>query len=162
MDARDLAREVVAYAQPQDRSSPLVLVVYCPTWRGRDVRNEHITMRITAPVENGRLILRLTFPTPNYTPTLGQNDAQNDNVSSARIILEYDGVNNLEGAASCIEGFMTCRANYGMMLFKMSENGNLGPISLAKWDLSFQEERGNQTASRLQIIQQILRSLLVM
>mmetsp|Transcript_4640 Transcript_4640/g.8247 ORF Transcript_4640/g.8247 Transcript_4640/m.8247 type:complete len:161 (+) Transcript_4640:259-741(+) len=159
MDATDLAREVVAYTQPRDRPSALVLVVYSRSWRGRDVRNENNTMRITAPVENGHLLLRVAFPAPNNAPTIGHN--AHDPVQTVRTVVEYDGSNNLEGAASCIEGHMSYRGNDDIMLFALLDNAELGPDPLARWSLSFEEERGNRTASRLQIIQQILRSLLV-
>lgn len=116
-------------------------------------------MRITAPVENGCLILRIAFPIPNYAPTIGQN-AQND-VQHERTTLEYDGINNLEGAASCIEGHMSYRNNPDIMMFQLLNNGELGANPLTRWSLSFEAEGGNQTSSRLKIIQQILRSLLV-
>ena len=164
MDAKDLAREVVAYTQPRDRLSPLVLVVFCRSWRGRDVRNENNTMRITAPIENGCLILRIIFPTPNYAPTLGhnvQNNVRLEERTLERTVLDYDGTNNLEGAASCIEGHMSYRDNHDIMLFNLLSSGDLGPNPLSRWSLSFEVERGNHTTSRLQIIQQILRSLLL-
>ena len=123
------------------------------------MRNEHNAMRITAPTENGHLILRVAFPMPNYTPAIGHN-VQN-NVQAERTTLEYDGTNNLEGAAACIEGHMSYRDNHDIMLFKLLDNGELSANPLSRWSLSFEGERVNQTASRLQIIQQILKSLLV-
>ena len=162
MDAADLAREVVAYNQPNDRPPRLVLVIYSRSWRGRDVRNENNTMRITAPIENGRLILRVAFPRPNDAPpAIGRHAQNNIQAAEERTVLDYDGTNNLEGAASCIEGHMSYRDNHDVMLFNLLDNGDLGANPLARWSLSFEEERGNQTISRLRIIQQILKSLLL-
>ena len=155
-----LAREVVAYTQPRDRPSPLALVVYSRGWRGRDVRDRNNAMRITAPVENGQLILRVTFPI-NYVHSIGRN-AQDNAEQMEQTSLEYDGSNNIEGCASCVEGHMTYRDVNDIMLFKLLDNGDLGENPLARWSLSFEMERGgNQTIARCQMLQQILRSLLV-
>lgn len=156
MDAADLAREVVAYNQLRDRPSPLVLVVYSRMWRGQlGVRNRAVTMRITSPIENGQLMLRVSFP------PLGANGHGLDD-QGGRAVLEYDAVNNLEGVASCIEGYMTHSGNYDMILFVLLENGDLGPNPLGKWHLDQVGDGGHcRTATRIQILQQILRSLLV-
>ena len=154
MNAQDLAREVVAYNNPRDRPSSLVLVVFCRSWRGRDVRNENHTMRITAPIEDGRILLRIVFPTIIHEG--------NHTVQTNKTVLEYDATSNTEGAASCIEGFCTCRDNHEIIMFKLLEDGELGAEPLTRWSLSFPKEKDNQTTTRLQIIQQILRSLLVM
>lgn len=160
MEATDLARQVAAFNQPADRPSPLVLVVFSQRWRGLDIRNRNLTMRITAPIEDGRLVLRIVFPTPNYTPTIGRNNAET-NVQTEGATLEYDGSNNLEGAAACIEGHMALRDVHDIMLFDFLDDGELGANPLSRWSLCFEGERGNQTSSRLHILQQILRSLSV-
>ena len=160
MDAEDQAREVVAYAQPRDRPSPLALVVFCRRGRGRDVRNASSTLRVTAPTENGRLLLRVAFPAPNSdAPAI----VRAVDFREERVTLEYDGTNaeGVAAAAACIEGYMTHRDSHDVMLFTLHQNGDLGSHPLARWSLSFEEERRNQTAPRLQILQQILRSLLV-
>lgn len=161
MEAMDLAREVVTYSQRRDRPSSLVLVVYDRTGRGIERRDEKSTMRITAPIENGRLIFRVSFP--QFRPPAWSNSIPTGAPAVERIVLEYDGSNNLEGAAACIEGHMTHRLMNNVMLFNILEGGvgGLGPDPLAMWSLSFGEERGNKTTARLQIIQQMLRSLLV-
>ena len=102
------------------------------------------------------LSFRVVFPLSNRTTVFRSHNAQNYDVQQMeeRTILEYNGSNNLEGAASCIEGHISCSGNCGIMLFRLlDDSSGLGQNALTRWSLSFEEERGNQIASRLQIMQ---------
>lgn len=162
--AADLAREIISQSQLRCRPSPLALVVYSRSLSGRILRNENETMRITAPIDRGQLILRVSFPVPNYAPAIGRNiQHQNDDDNQLqRTMLEYNAREDLEGAASCVVGYMSYRDQRDVMMFSVMANGDLGPFPLARWSLdeSSCPESGH-TAYRLQIVQQILRALLV-
>lgn len=159
--ASELAKEIVQMSQRQDRASPLVLIVYSRSTRSADIRNEQETMRVTAPIENGKLILRVCFPVPNttYTPIhLRQQNVHTNNQLAEQTILDYDA-DNIEGAATCIEGYMSYRDKRDVMLFQMIDNGALGQFPLSRWTL--EENQSGKTASRVQTMQKILNVLLV-
>lgn len=155
--ASELAKEIVSMSQRRDRASPLVLIVYSRSTRSRDIRNEHETMRVTAPIENGQLIFRVRFPVPNYSPIIGNNARDSDQVVD-QTILDYD-TDNIEGAATCIEGYMSYRDKRDVMLFQVMENGNLGQYPMSRWTL--EENQSGKTGSRVKTLQQILNVLLV-
>ena len=155
--ASELAKEIVSMSQRRDRTSPLVLIVYSRSTRSRDIRNEQETMRVTAPIENGQLIFRVSFPAPTYTPIIGNNARDSDQVVE-QTILDYDADNN-EGAATCIEGYMSYRDKRDVMLFPVIGNGNLGQYPMSRWTL--EENQSGKTGSRVKTLQQILSVLLV-
>mmetsp|Transcript_18461 Transcript_18461/g.31220 ORF Transcript_18461/g.31220 Transcript_18461/m.31220 type:complete len:169 (-) Transcript_18461:591-1097(-) len=155
--ASELAKEIVQMSQRQDRTSPLVLIVYSRSTRSRDIRNEQETMRITAPIEGGKLIFRISFPIQNYTPILGNNVHDNNQLAD-QTILDYDA-DNIEGAATCIEGYMSYRDKRDVMLFQVIHNGDLGQFPLSRWTL--EENQSGKTGSRVQTLQKILNVLLV-
>eukprot|EP00970_Alexandrium_tamarense_P008680 scaffold1657_cov182-Alexandrium_tamarense.AAC.23 len=154
MSAQDLAREIISLSQTPDRPSPLVLVVYSRSssrGRPRDFRNENDTMRVTAPTIGGEVILRVSFPAPNYTPSIGgggigDGESQVGSRQTLRTILEYVAWHNLEGASSCVEGYMSYRDQRDVMLFTLTENGALGSFPLARWSL---EERGDNDSAKI-------------
>mmetsp|Transcript_30399 Transcript_30399/g.47630 ORF Transcript_30399/g.47630 Transcript_30399/m.47630 type:complete len:164 (-) Transcript_30399:561-1052(-) len=160
--ASELAREIVQMSQRQDKASSLVLIIYSRSTRSADIRNEHETMRVTAPIEGGKLILRVCFPVPNtaHTPIhLRQQNFHNNNQSAEQTILDYDA-DNIEGAATCIEGYMSYRDKRDVMLFQViGTNGALGQFPLSRWTL--EENQSGKTASRVQTLQKILNVLLV-
>lgn len=159
--ASELAKEIVQLSQRQDRASPLVLIVYSRSTRYADIRNEQGTMRVTAPIEGGKLIFRVCFPDPNTTNTpihLRQQNVNNNIELSEQTILDYDA-ENIEGAATCIEGYMSYRDKRDVMLFQVIDNGALGQFPLSRWTL--QENQSAKTASRVQTLQKILNVLLV-
>lgn len=155
--ASELAKEIVAMSQRRDRTSPLVLIVYSRSTRSRDIRNEQETMRITAPIENGQLIFRVCFPIQNYAPILG-NNLHDSNQLVEQTILDYDE-GNIDGAATCIEGYMSYRDKRDVMLFQAIDNGNLGQFPMSRWTV--EENQSGNTASRIKTLQQILNVLLV-
>lgn len=155
--ASELAKEIVSMSQRRDRTSPLVLIVYSRSTRSRDIRNEQETMRVTAPIENGQLIFRVSFPAPTYTPIIGYNARDSDQVVE-QTILDYDA-DNIEGAATCIEGYMSYRDKRDVMLFPVIGNGNLGQYPMSRWTL--EENQSGKTGSRVKTLQQILSVLLV-
>ncbi|KAL7482330.1 hypothetical protein ACHAW6_008004 [Cyclotella cf. meneghiniana] len=167
MSASDIAKEIITLTKRTDRQSPLALIVYSRSSlssRGpRDFRNENDTMRITAPTINGDIIFRISFPLTNYTAL---NASGNLSIQqSQRTVLEYNARHNVQGAASCVEGYMTYRDQRDVVLVTLEENGtDLGPFSLGRWCL--EDSRGGssdaaKTSSRLNVMQQILMSLLV-
>jgi hypothetical protein len=165
MSARDIAQEIVTLTKQPDRASPQVLVVYSRSTssssRGpRDFRNENDTMRITAPRVNGDTIFRISYPLTNYT-TLSA-DGHLSMRRSQRTVMEYK-LENVQGAAACVEGYMAYRDQRDVMLFVLNGN-DLGPFPSGRWCL--EEGRGGSSdsqkmSSRLNVIQQILMSLLV-
>ncbi|KAL7466081.1 hypothetical protein ACHAXS_006378 [Conticribra weissflogii] len=163
--ASDLAREIITHTQILDRPSPLVLVVYSRSLSGRILRNEFETMRITAPVDRGRIVLRISFPAMNISPTAVQTHGEEDdqNPSRQRTVLDYDAKTCLEGAASCVVGYMSYRDHHDVMMFLLESDGELGQLPLAKWSLDDNSFSDAGTASyKIQTTQPILRSLLVL
>eukprot|EP00804_Cyclotella_cryptica_P023743 CCRYP_011150-RA/>CCRYP_011150-RA protein AED:0.34 eAED:0.34 QI:276/1/1/1/0/0/3/337/168 len=167
MSASDIAKEIITFTKRTDRPSPLVLIIYSRSSlssRGpRDFRNENDTMRITAPTVRGDIVFRVSFPLTNYTAV---NSSGNLSIQqSQRAVLEYNARDNLPGAASCVEGYMTYRDQRDVMLFTLEENGtDLGPFPLGRWCLEDSRSGSSDTgkiSSRLTVLQQILMSLLV-
>lgn len=156
--ASELAKEIVQMSQRQDRASPLVLIVYSRSTRGQDIRNEEETMRITAPIKGGNVVFRVCFPVPNYTPHRRQQSVHDNNQLVEQTVLDYDA-DNIDGAAACIEGYMSYRDKRDVMLFQVIENGALGQFPLSRWTL--EENQSGNTSSRVQTLQQILNVLLV-
>lgn len=152
MSAEELAKEIVAMSRLRDRPSPLLLVVYSRSMRSRDIRNSQETMRIEAPVEDGKCIVRIFFPVPNY------NNLHDSNHVVQQTILDYDAENNVAGAAACIEGYMSYRDKRDVMLFPILD-GQLGTFPLSRWTLELNES--GKTASRTNTLEQILNVLLV-
>eukprot|EP00956_Cyclotella_meneghiniana_P031001 scaffold80153_cov77-Cyclotella_meneghiniana.AAC.3 len=166
MSARDIASEIITLTKQPDKPSPLVLVVYSRSTssssRGpRDFRNENETMRITAPTIDGEVIFRISFPLTNYTTVDSEGHLSNMR-QSQRTVLEYK-LDNIQGAASCVEGYMSYRDQRDIMLFPLN-GSDLGPFPLGRW--CFDESRGGlndpkKLNLRLTVIQQVLLSLLV-
>jgi len=130
MDASDLAREIVTYNMLPDRTSPLALVVGGHLIAGS-------TFAVTAPIENGRQILRVIYPQRNWAK------------------IDYD-CHNLEGVAICIDAQMIARETTWIELIKQSERPRVMDDELSSWQVN-DESR----AIRIQEIKQILTSLLV-
>lgn len=163
--ASDLAREIIAKTQLHDRSSPLVLIVYSRSLSGRIIRNESETMRITAPAHQGRIVIRISFPNPNFAAaaTQTQRDGDRHNPSRQQTVLDYDATTCLEGAASCVVGYMSYRDHQDIMMFLLESDGKLGQCPLARWSLDDNSSPGAATTShKIQITQQILRAILVL
>lgn len=166
MSARDIASEIITLTKQPDRPSPLVLVVYSRSTssssRGpRDFRNENDTMRITAPTVDGEVIFRISYPLTNYT-TLDSDGHLSNMRQSQRTVMEYTH-DNIRGAASCVEGYMSYRDQRDVMLFSLNGSG-LGPFPLGRWCLDVSRGGLNDPKMmnlRLSIIQQVLMSLLV-
>lgn len=165
MSAKDIAKEIVTLTKQPDRPSPLVLIVYSRSTssasRGpRDFRNENDTMRITAPRTSGEIVFRISYPLTSYT-TLN-SEGHLSMRQSHRTVIEYKQ-NDIQGAASCVEGYMSYRDQRDIMLFTL--NGReLGPFPLGRWCL--EESRCGSSDSikmnsRLDVIRQILMSLLI-
>ena len=165
MSAQDIAKEIVTMTKQTDRPSPLILVVYSRSTssssRGPcDFRNENDTMRITAPTVDGEIIFRISFPLTSYTTLNSQGHLSMR--QSHRTVLEYKQ-NDLHGAASCVEGYMSYRDQPDVMLFTW-DGLSLGPFPLGRWCL--EERRGRMNdfvmmSSKLSVIEHILLSLLV-
>lgn len=103
---------------------------------------------------------------PNYTPanTIAGHNNQNNSQSIRiqRTVLDYSARDNMEGAVACIEGHMSYRDHRDVMLFTLTENGDLGPFPLARWSMEDSGSREpGKAVSRLQVLQHILKSLLV-
>ena len=113
--ATDLAKEIIFQSRPRDRPSSLALVIYSRA-TGRDLWSEHENMRITAPIDDGEHVLRIIFPVPNYNHAIDQN---NQISLLERAKLEYNARDNIEGAASCIEGFMSYTDQRDVMMFTL-------------------------------------------
>ena len=143
MDAADLAREVCTFDHRRDRPSPLVLIV-CPIGATRLLKET--AFKITAPVEDGRQIIRCDIPA--FPPP-----------RSRRTVLDYDRT-NLDGAASCIEGYMLNNNVHELrlLLLEVSDGGWFENDRLVgRW--TFAQESQIQNGSRLISIQSILKSL---
>jgi len=116
-------------------------------------------MRITAPIEGGNVLFRLCFPVPNYSPVHRmQQSVDNNNQLAEQTVLDYD-VENIDGAAACIEGYMSYRDKRDVMLFQVIDNSALGQFPLSRWTL--EENLSGNTSSRVQTLQKILNVLLV-
>lgn len=149
--ASELAKEIVQMSQRQDRASPLVLIIYSRSTRSQDIRNEEETMRVTAPIEGGKVVFRVCFPV-----RVDRRQQSDSNKLAEQTILDYDA-ENIDGVAACIEGYMSYRDKRDVMLFQVIDNGALGQFPLSRWTL---DQSGN-TSSRLQTLQKILNVLLV-
>ena len=103
---------------------------------------KELTLQVTAPVENGCKILRCDIP-PFPPPR------------SRRTVLDYE-TTNLEGVASCIEGYMLNNNIHELRLLEVTE-GELfeNDCLVGRW--SFLNENDLQS----QRILRILKSLLV-
>ncbi len=130
MDASDLAREIVTYNMLPDRTSPLALVVGYHLIAGS-------TFVVTAPIENGRQILRVIYPQRNWAK------------------IDYD-CHNLEGVAICIDAQMIARETTWIEL--ISGRPRVMDDELSSWQVNVNDE---SRAIRIQEIKQILTSLLV-
>jgi hypothetical protein len=99
---------------------------------------ENTSIIVTAPVEKGELVLHLAFP---------RNELN----------LEFNA-ENLEGAAVVIDGFMNTNEGEGSWSASMRKVGaaeNLGTAGdYCRWNFS-------ETESRLEKVQQILKSLVM-
>ena len=138
MDAADLAREVCSYNNLLDRPSRLVLAV-CPIESIRVPKE--IIFQVTAPVVNGCRILRCEIPPSPPS-------------RSWRMVIDYDAT-NLEGAASCIEGYMLSNNFHELRLLEVTEGRYANDGLVGKWSLMKKNELQSQR------IPQILKSLLV-
>ncbi len=101
---------------------------------------KELTLQVTAPVENGRQILRVdipAYPRPR----------------SWRTVLDYDAT-NLEGVASCIEGYMFNNDLDELRLFEVT-GGLSRDCLVGTWSLLKDNEIQSQR------IPHILKSLLV-
>ena len=77
--SRELAREIIDQSRPSDRHSRLLIII----------ENEGVIFKITAPVENGELVVMVAM-----------TDYSNVLLSS----LAYNAKSNVEGAARYVEG----------------------------------------------------------
>lgn len=101
-------------------------------------------MDITAPIENGELIIRLSFPT--------------------NLKLNFSADKNLEGAALCIDGFMNMRPDdvWTASLFSISsENTPSGPH--CQWRLNPDDTSGTFEGgmTRVQYVKMVLKTLVL-
>jgi len=125
--ASTLAREVVAYTKLRDRPSKLALVVASANAPDRK-------FTVTAPIVNGRQLLRVTWP--------GATD-----------IADYDR-NNCEGVAIIIESGL--HSNTILHLCAISNSGDLARPPITSW-ASLHTMKTHQ--DRLDIILKILKTL---
>ena len=110
-------------------------------------------MRVTAPIEGGKVVFRVCFPV-----RVDRRQQSDSNKLADQTILDYDA-DNVDGAAACIEGYMSYRDKRDVMLFQVVDDGALGQFPLSRWTL--EENQSGNTSSRLQTLQKILNVLLV-
>lgn len=145
----DLAREIVALSKPPDRPSQFALVV---TSRARcDFQNERLNpsaaMIVSAPIEEGQSVFHIISCEPYY-------------------VFNYNATSNLDGAAACVYGFLTKRRGDYIRLVGYSEDVDdllrLDP-PISEWNIKM-DRNGEPEAmiKRIQMLKQILKSLLVM
>eukprot|EP00581_Thalassiosira_minuscula_P013661 CAMPEP_0183727260 /NCGR_PEP_ID=MMETSP0737-20130205/25265_1 /TAXON_ID=385413 /ORGANISM="Thalassiosira miniscula, Strain CCMP1093" /LENGTH=247 /DNA_ID=CAMNT_0025958853 /DNA_START=100 /DNA_END=843 /DNA_ORIENTATION=- len=103
------------------------------------------SLDVTAPIENGEVILRLTFPTDNLK-------------------LSFHAEKNTEGAALCIDGFMNMRADASWtasMCSMTSEGTRAGPH--CQWSLN-PDANGSfeEGMTRVQKVAQVLKAMMML
>ena len=144
----DLAREIVDLASQPDRPSQFALVV---TLRARfDFRNEQLdhsdAMIVHAPIEQGKSVLHVISYEPYYS-------------------FKYNANDNIDGAAACVYGFLTKNSGDYIRLvgFSQDVDGLLRSPAISEWNISL-DRSGEPEAmiKRLQMLKQILKTLLVM
>lgn len=146
----ELAREIVDLSRQPDRPSQFALVVSA---RARfDFRNEQLhhsdAMIVHAPIENGTSILHIVSYVPYYS-------------------FKYDAKCNLDGAAACVYGFLTKTSGNYIRLVGYSEDVDdllrSDSPAISEWNISMDRSGDPDVMiKRLQMLQQILKSLLVM
>ncbi len=150
MNANHLAREIVELSRQPDRPSQFALVVSVGS--NFDFRNEHLdysdAMIVHAPIENGTSTLRIESCEPSYS-------------------FKYDAQRNLDGAAACVYGFLTKSGGDYIRLVGYSEAYEdllrSDRPAISEWNIGM-NRNGDPDAmvKRLQMLQQILKALLVM
>ncbi len=144
----DLAREIVDLASQPDRPSQFALVVSA---RARfDFRNERLdhsdAMIVKAPIEQGKQVLHIISYEPYYS-------------------FKYNASGNIDGAAACVYGFLTKNGGDYIRLVGFSEDCDdlLRSPAISEWIISL-DRSGDPEAmiKRLQMLKQILKTLLVM
>lgn len=145
----DLAREIVGLSTPPDRPSQFALVVSSSA--RFDFRNERLdpsdSMIVHAPIEDGKPNFHIISCEPYY-------------------VFKYNATSNLDGAAACIYGFLTKKRGDYIRLVGYSEDVDellrLDP-PISEWNISM-DRSGDPEAmlQRVQMLKQILKSLLVM
>lgn len=102
------------------------------------------SLDVTAPIENGELILRLAFPTN-------------------QLKLNFDAQKNTEGAALCIDGFMNMRADASWtasMCSMTSEGTRAGPH--CQWSLNPNASGAFEGGvTRVQKVRQLLKAMMM-
>lgn len=117
-----------------------------PTPAYLSIHTTETKMDVTAPMENGDLIIRLSFPT--------------------NLKLNFNAEKNLEGAALCIDGFMNMSADASWVasLVSMTEENTLaGPH--CQWSLSPEDASGTsflEGTTRVHKVQQLLKTLIML
>ena len=124
MDAADLAREVVAFAN-RERSSNLALVVK---------RSFKPFLKVTAPIENGRRLLRITQI--GITKTA-----------------DFD-YNNLDRVSIILESAVLRSCDQNLFLYMEKKCGDLSGKSITYWNFS-----DINTADRQVQMQDLLKCL---
>lgn len=146
----DLAKEIVELSRKPDKPSQFALVVSA---RARfDFRNEQLdhsdAMIVHAPIENGTSILHVVSYEPYYS-------------------FKYDARSNLDGAAACMYGFLTKTSGNYIRLVGYSEDVDdllrSDSPAISEWNISMNRDVGpDAIIKKLQLLQQILKTLLVM
>ena len=146
----DLAREIVDLSRQPDRPSQFALLVSA---RARfDFRNEQLdhsdAMIVYAPIVQGKSIIHIISYEPFYS-------------------FKYDANSNLDGAAACVYGFLTKTSGNYIRLVGYSEDFDdlfrSDRPAISEWNIMMNRS-GDPDAmiKRLQMLQQILKSLLVL
>lgn len=146
----DLAKEIVQLSKEPNRPSQLALVI-CAR-RLFDFRNEDLdpydTMIVHAPIEEGQLVFRIISSYPHYE-------------------FKYNARSNIDGAATCVYGFLMRNSGDYIRLVGYSQdvrnmvNNFDHPIS--EWNVKVDRSGEPEATMRtIQMVNQILKTLLVM
>ena len=146
----DIAREIVELSRQPNRPSQFALVVSAS--ERFDFRNEQLdhsdAMIVHAPIEQGKSVFHIISYEPYYS-------------------LTYNAQSNLDGAAACVYGFLTKNSGDYIRLVGYSENVDdlLRHPAISEWNISMSRSRSGDPEAmmkRLQMLKQILKTLLVM
>lgn len=116
MDAADLAKEVVAFAKLRDRPATVALIVKSNALNA--------ILKVIAPIENGRRLLRVVQPDVTAT-------------------VDYD-CNHLGRIVSILESL--CFRGATLHLYSIMENGDLSDKSITYWMFSRMDKDDRQVS----------------
>lgn len=149
--AREIAQEILRNLKVNDRVSRFELVATGQDFHDDGGWSNKDELRVTAPVEDGVVILRVM---------LFDSYRERDGGVAEWQTFNYDP-SEVSDVAALIDGFMSggfpLRSNC-LELFPLLENGERSSFELSNWKFPFSDTLADM-ATRTQIIEQALKSL---